>query len=306
MVRNYNEDLRLEWVLGFDLVARHPTYVPLNSVMAPYDTPSGQPLFYSSTNGLASGNTRLEALCHALCEVIERDASALAMARSELRPAVAGILAEMGFDDALVAERREPPAISLDGLPRPAALLVRKLQRAGLTVRLRYLTSSTGIPTIDCAITDSSGPAGIGYAHGGCGTHPDARIALTRALTEAAQTRVGFIQGGREDIPDFVRTRERPAVEASNDRGDTIRFGDIPSYPHPSVNEDVEFMVERMRKSGFDQVVAVDITRADVGIPAVRVVAPRAESWTLYLMHGGRAALGDRTLREIDGRREAS
>lgn len=59
-------------------------YAPLNSV-SPYTTFSGMPLFYSSTNGLASRNTRVDALCHALCEVVERDASALAMASSQTR-----------------------------------------------------------------------------------------------------------------------------------------------------------------------------------------------------------------------------
>ncbi len=33
---------------------------------------------YSHTNGLASGNVLEEAICHALCEVIERDASSIA------------------------------------------------------------------------------------------------------------------------------------------------------------------------------------------------------------------------------------
>jgi ribosomal protein S12 methylthiotransferase accessory factor len=301
MVRNYSEDLRLEWVLGFDLIARRPTYAPLNCVVAPYNTFSGLPLFYSSTNGLASGNTRLEALCHALCEVIERDASALTMARADLRPAVAAILADMGFDAEVLPERRDPPLISLDGLPRPAATLVRKLQRAGLKVRLRNLTSTTGITTIDCAIAEPMGPPGIVNAHGGCGTHPDARIALTRALTEAAQTRIGFIQGGREDIPDFAPAKGEPQVEAWNDFGETISFDDIPSYRHPSVNEDVEFIIERMCRSGFDQVVVFDITRAEVGIPVVRVVAPRAETWPFYLMHGGRAGLGARAFRQIEG-----
>ena len=302
MVRNYSEDLRLEWALGFDLVTRRPTYAPLNCVMAPYDTFSGLPLFYSSTNGLASGNTRLEALCHALCEVIERDATALTMARADLRPAVAGILADIGFAEVGLPKRSDPPLISLVGLPRPAATLVRKLQRAGLNVRLRNLTSTTGIATIDCAIADPAGPPGIVNAHGGCGTHPDARIALTRALTEAAQTRIGYIQGGREDIPDFAPAKGAPLVEAWNDCGESIRFDDIPSYQHPSLNEDVEFIIERMRRSGFDQVVVFDITRVEVGIPVVRVVAPRAETWSFYLMHGTRAALGPRALQEIEGR----
>ena len=44
-------------------------------------------------------------------------------------------------------------------------------------------------------------------AFSGCGTHPDARIALTRALTEAAQSRLSCIQGGRENLPDYAPGR---------------------------------------------------------------------------------------------------
>ena len=90
------------------------------------------------------------------------------------------------------------------GLPRRAAALVRKLQRAGLKVQLQNLTSAIGIPTIACTITDPQGPPTAVNTYTGCGTHPDARIALTRALTEAAQSRLTCIQGGREDLPDFV------------------------------------------------------------------------------------------------------
>ena len=81
--------------------------------------------------------------------------------------------------------------------------------------------------------------------------------------------------------------------------GQTISFDDIASYQHPSVNEDVEFIIERMRQSGFDQVVVVDITQADVGIPVVRVIVPRSEIWTLYFADGGRASLGPRALQQI-------
>lgn len=300
MVRDYNEDLRLEWALGFDLIARRPTFAPLNCVVAPYDTFSATPLFYSSTNGLASGNTRLEALCHALCEVIERDTTALAMARAQLRPAVASILADMGFEEGVSPLRQDPPQISLRGLPRSAATLVGKLQRAGLEVQLRNLISATGIPTVDCTITERL--PNIINAHGGSGTHPDARIALTRALTEAAQSRLTSIQGGREDIP----ATGAPAAEASSGCAHTIGFDDIASYQHASVNEDVEFLIEGMRQAGFNQVVVVDITIIEVGIPVVRVVAPRAEAWPFYLMHGSRASLGQRALREIEGIPETS
>jgi ribosomal protein S12 methylthiotransferase accessory factor len=296
MVRNYSEHLMLEWVLGFDLMTRRPTFAPLNCVVAPYSPESGLSLFYTSTNGLASGNTRTEAVCHALCEVIERDATSLAMARDDVRSAVAAILTSIGFDATLPAE--SAPPISLRGLPRRAAALVSKLQRAGLEVQLQNLTSAIGIPTIGCTIVDPQGPA-LFNTHAGCGTHPDARIALTRALTEAAQSRLTGIQGGREDLPDFVPPAGAPPVETRHGGVAPINFDDIASYQHPSVTDDVEFIIERMRQSGFEQIVAVDITRADVAIPVVRVIVPRAEVWTLYLAHGDRASLGLRALQQI-------
>ncbi|MGY4472915.1 YcaO-like family protein [Bradyrhizobium sp. USDA 3364] len=298
MVRDYSENLRLEWAQGFDLIGRCPTYVPVNCLLAPYRPYLGALLFYSSTNGLASGNTRIDALCHALCEVIERDTTALAMAEALVGPAVAVTLSEIGFD---VRQSPEPvvdaPLISLRSLPRQAAVLVRKMQRAGIEVELRNLTTAIGVPTIDCIITERDGPAGVAVAYGGAGTHPDARIALTRALTEAAQSRVTGIHGGREDIPDFASAVPRPPPEP--DHHAMISFGEIPSREHASVNEDVEFIVDRMRNVGFDQAVVFDLTRAEVGIPVVRVVVPHAESWTLFIEHGGRASLGPRALRQI-------
>ena len=79
----------------------------------------------------------------------------------------------------------------------------------------------------------------------------------------------------------------------------TISFDEIASYQHPSVTDDVEFIIERMRQSGFEQVVVVDITREDVGIPVVRVIVPRAEVWTLYFADGDRASLGPRALQQV-------
>ena len=298
MVRKYSEHSMLEWVLGFDLMTRRPTFAPLNCVVAPYSPESGLSLFYTSTNGLASGNTRTEAVCHALCEVIERDAASLAMARADVRPAVASILTGIGFDCGSSVEPGEAPLLSLRGLPRRAAALVGKLQRAGLEVKLQNLTSTIGIPTIGCSIVDPQGPA-LFNTHAGCGTHPDARIALTRALTEAAQSRLTGIQGGREDLPGFVPPSGAPAAETRRSDVQPIGFDDIASYRHSSVTDDVEFIIERMRQSGFDQVVVVDITRADVAIPVVRVIVPRAEVWTLYLAHGDRASPGPRALQQI-------
>ncbi|HEY4168283.1 MAG TPA: YcaO-like family protein [Reyranella sp.] len=298
LIAGYSEDLLLEWVPGFDLLNRQSALVPLNCVVAPYQPIAGEQLFFTSTNGLASGNTRLEALCHALCEVVERDAMAVALARSAIRPVVESILADMGFS-AEGAQDGGAPDLSLKGLPRKAAALVRKLQQAGLGIRLRNLTSGTGIPTISCTIVDPQAPPTALNAHSGCGTHPDARIALTRALTEAAQTRVTFIQGGREDLAEMAPNRGASSAAELQTAERTIAFGEIRSHEHPSINEDVEFMLERLRRSGFGQVIVVDLTKAEIGIPVVRVIVPRAETWSFFFMHTGRASVGRRALDQI-------
>ncbi len=297
-IGGYSEDSLLEWAAGFDLLTRRATYVPLNGVVAPYEPFACAPLFFSSTNGLASGNTRLEALCHALCEVVERDAMALALARSAVRPLVGDILSEMGLERRMSTDDN-PTRLSLRGLPRSARTLVRKLQAAGLEVHLRNLTSGTGIPTVSCTIVDPKGPPTALNAHSGCGTHPDARIAVTRALTEAAQTRVTFIQGGREDLPELAPHRGAPSVDVAQGDGPAISFDEIDSFEHASINEDVEFMLERLRRCGFEQVVVVELTKAGIGIPVVRVVVPRAETWSMFFMHTGRASVGRRALEQI-------
>jgi ribosomal protein S12 methylthiotransferase accessory factor len=295
-VREYRSDLRLEWVEGFDLVSRQPTQVPLNAVVCPYEPSRGRALYYSSTNGLASGNTLEEALCHALCEGIERDALAIALTSLELAPAVGQVLAGIGAAPAggRATAQRSFPLISLDGLPRAAALLVRRLRTAGLRVYVRNITSAAGIPTFDCTIAE-----GRHLVHGGSGTHPDARVALTRALTEAAQSRVGCIQGGREDLPEVVRPRAELDPEEVYGGGPECPFSSIPSHEHDRVDEDIRFLLSHLKVAGFTQVVAFDLTRPELGIPVVRVVVPKAESWTVFHLHTGRGIFGSRVARVL-------
>src|SRR5438046_2684001 len=203
-VQEIHSRLKLEWVQGLDLLSREITYLPLNAVVCPYEPQLNCALYYSSTNGLASGNTLEEALSHALCEVIERDALAVSLTAMKLRPQVDAVLEHLGYRPARPpATDGSFPLVSLDRLPRRAAAMAEKLRRGKLRVYLRNITSTAGIPTIDSTIVEDR-LDGCPLAHGGTGTHPDARVAVLRALTEAAQSRVAWIQGGREDLPDIV------------------------------------------------------------------------------------------------------
>ena len=292
----YSPELRLEWVEGFDLLCGHPTYLPLNAVVFPYEPPAGRPVLYDSgTNGLASGNTLEEALCHALCEVIERDASAISDAWTDLAPAVSRALKQMGLasPDANLPADTCFPLIELESLPRRAKVLVQRLQRAGISVYLRDITSTAGIATFDCVIVDR--PMGSPpLAAGGTGTHPDARVAVTRALTEAAQSRIGYIQGGREDLVRILRASS-PVNPDKIYGGKTVRpFSSVASYEHTNIDDDIRLLLDRLRDDGFTKVIAVDLTRPELGIPVLRVIIPGAEAWSTYVTHGRRGRFGAR------------
>jgi YcaO-like protein with predicted kinase domain len=295
LVCEYSDDLALEWVAGFDLLNSQETLMPLNAVICPYTPHNGAVLFYASTNGLASGNVLTEALCHAICEVVERDAEAIAMARTQIGPAARALLG-VTQSTANHAARR----ICLTGLPRRAQPLIARLERAGLRVYLRDLTSTAGIAAIDCTVI-GPGTDGAEVAYGGCGAHPDSRVALLRAITEAAQSRVTLIQGGREDLPEVMRqcTGAKVTAEEMFETLNPIPFDDIPTFRHEHIDEDVELLLDRLPRFGLHQLIAFDMTHPRVNIPVVRVVVPLAETWTVFHLHTGRGAFGPRVAAEL-------
>ena len=72
----YQENMVMDFLKGFDLMTEEEILVPAPLVLFRYSPspPSVNPFAFHHTNGLASGNVLEESVCHALCEVIERDA----------------------------------------------------------------------------------------------------------------------------------------------------------------------------------------------------------------------------------------
>jgi ribosomal protein S12 methylthiotransferase accessory factor len=71
----YSEDRIYSWSEGQDIVSGEPCLVPAKSAGYFWNGVPHPPCFVlTNTNGLASGNCREEAICHALCELAERDA----------------------------------------------------------------------------------------------------------------------------------------------------------------------------------------------------------------------------------------
>ena len=169
----FDRDRPMPWYEGFDIVNNEPVFVPAHAVFHPLP-PNYRGPFRTNTNGLASGNTFEEAVFHALSEVIERDAWSLVEACRDTGPCVTGMT------DPTILEMQE------------------KFAKAQVEVNVRDITSDIGIPTM-AAVADDVLLKDPMLLTIGIGTHTSARIAVMRALTEVAQSRLTQIHGARED-----------------------------------------------------------------------------------------------------------
>lgn len=260
----YRPGLPMLWVEGEDLISRERTWVPYEVVHAngtAGDLP-GRGSFAASTNGLASGNHRLEAVSHALCEVIERDATSL---WNRSGPA-----------------RQDATRLDLASLSDPACRAVlQRLEEAELDVAGWDITSDVGVPAFLCMIADRAGAPG--HVGRGAGCHPNPAIALLRALTEAAQVRTTYIVGSREDIEhdDYrlatLERRSRRTRELMRAVGPARDFAQIAGRNFDRFDAEVDWILERLKSVGVREAVAVDLARPEFDIAVVRTVVPGLE-----------------------------
>jgi ribosomal protein S12 methylthiotransferase accessory factor len=300
----YDDGQEIPWVEGTSLLEPGCVLVPLQAVQILFDPSRHRPCYtFSTTNGLASGNTPEEAVCHALCEIIERDAWTIAKLLVQYLPRARARRAS-GGDAARVEDDVERyPCLDLADAPPTVRRLLSRFERAGLSLMARDITSDLGIPVVLATVAEPQvGPGHL--AHFGLGAHPDAEVALTRALTEVAQSRATDIHAVREDLspadapahPFAAHTRRTRAGELNGwmHRPSSRRrpTAEMATHRHADVLEDIDVMVSALRRAGLGPVVAVDLTRRDLGVPVVRVLAGGAESWAA---DNGR--LGPRALR---------
>jgi YcaO-like protein with predicted kinase domain len=256
---------RFHWVQGFDIMSGEPLLVPLEMVHANYTRPGypGDGSFPASTNGLASGNHPLEALCHGICEVVERDALSVWHHRSESSKQKTGLdLASIDSD-------------MCNGI-------IDAIRKAGLHIAVWDVTSDVGIATFLCVIGDpSDSTSHIGL---GSGTHLDRETALVRALTEAAQTRMNYITGSRDDLrrDEFTpagRERMLRSAKAMWRWESGVRsYGDATSCLNATLREDLDWLKQRLNAVGTKQLACVDLSRRDTGLFVMRVVIPGLEA----------------------------
>lgn len=162
--------------------------LPAELIFLPWSDEPGELAFFGATgNGLASGNSVQEASVHALLELLERDAVAMNAARDESR------------------------YVPVDSLPAPWPELTAGWARDGVELLVREIPNAFGLPCFE-AVLHQPRDHTIDLA-GGWGLHPNPAIAVNRAICEAAQSRVGLIHGGRDDVTGFFGKFSLPQAE---------------------------------------------------------------------------------------------
>lgn len=253
------DHLEVTWVTATDLTTGEPTWLPVQlcEMNATVTERIAKINFLSASNGLASGNTPLEAVLHALHELIERDAVTL----SE----------EHRFDAA--------SALRLDSVGSALCRgLIERLRSVG-RLHVHVPRAPTGRACFEAFFEADDIPHMTFF---GAGCHPRRQIALIRALTEAAQSRLTFIAGSRDDLdvrhyPKHGSTAaaEMPAAVGPRwpDRP-AVDFGEVPDIRPSDPATDLATLAGLVRDQTGAAPMAVDLTRPEFGLPVVYVVAP--------------------------------
>ncbi|WP_018637157.1 YcaO-like family protein [Parafrankia elaeagni] len=245
------DSLVLEWVTGQGLLTGTPQPVPLAAIGldARLGVAWEYAQFMPSSNGLASGNTATEAKLHGLLEIIERDCTA-----------------QLGAT-ALEDRRYTDPRTAAAG---PVHTVLDGFEAARCWLEVCDATNELGVP---CYVA-YTWAADLPVLFAGAGCHPDATVALLRALTEAAQSRLTFISGTRDDFANAMYRGSRdfdarppvthPATEP------------VPETPHlPSSLADIlDRVARRVTDRTGTEPFAVDLTRPDLAVPVWRTFAP--------------------------------
>lgn len=280
-------------VIGTDLLTGESLFVPLALVQCPW---FGERLCdLTTSNGLASGNTLTEAVYHALCELIERHTWSMYHIRCSVAPRL--------FGGAGAAELCLAPEFRLPTGDSAIDSLLSQITQGGLAVRALLLDEPPLPYTVLASICELDGAAPMAHMGLGCALSP--AHALTRALTEAVQSRVVDIQGAREDI---LRPGETAGIMGDHARrlttlpsgrwyfdmpGPQIGLGDVPDLASPDLAVDCRRVVDALRRMNVSVVGVVDLSPRDLPVNVVRAIVPELETFlvTGHLGPHGRAAL---------------
>ena len=232
----------LMWTQALCLEEKRPVLIPAEHVFydffpADFET---RPVFPCSTFGAGAGATYLEAVLHALYEVVEGHYEAMLEAR------------------AARAQRVRHAAVEA-GAP------------SGYDLRLYsvLLPSIRNLSYFHCVVQDDENS----YIGSGCFSSPD--MAVARAVSEAMQAVSACYSGSREDLED----EEHDVGWDPEDRSPTsIDYAEyckrVVSRSFNDLRTELRFLVRWLHDAGHPVTYVANLTRRGIEFPVVKAIVP--------------------------------
>ncbi|MFE7935115.1 YcaO-like family protein [Streptomyces sp. NPDC057456] len=245
-----------EWTPGTRLVSGAKVLLPVDLVRRRGQRPQWAPdVLRATSTGLACGNSRHEALLHALFEVVERDVL---------------------YRDGQEGGRRRTPIDPTTVDDPHGRDVIDRLTAAGMALEIALVASPYGLPVCVAYLWSEDYP--VVFAGGGCHSLPE--IALTRAVTEAAQSRLAAIAGTRDDLPTDPGSFDTPSFHPPQTSGlapwpeTTPRF----TPADGGFADQVTAVAGRVEHVTGHEPAALDLSEPSSPVHAVQVVCPGTRS----------------------------
>lgn len=246
-----------EWTAGSGLVSGDKMLVPVDVVRRRVQRPEWSPdLLRATSTGLACGTSRDEALLHGLFEVVERDVL---------------------YRDGQSGGRRRT-LIDPGTVDRPyARRVIDRLTAAHMALEIALVDGPYGLPVALAYIWSEDLP--MVFAGGGCHSSPD--IALTRALTEAVQSRLTVISGTRDDLPSEPASADHVPAFRPAQRTGLAGWPQAAARFSPSCGSFASQVAEtarRIQRVTRHEPLALDLSDSAGPVHAVQVICPGTRS----------------------------
>ncbi|PJO43418.1 YcaO-like family protein [Lysinibacillus xylanilyticus] len=244
-----NEEIPIDWALATNLVTNENNWIPKDLICLDFSVKSEliKMPFRVTSNGLASGNCKEEALIHGLLEVIERDC----------------------------ITNSEKLIVNNQCLPNSIITWIEKLGKLGHHTRISLLKNTYNIPCFEVSIRQF----GKQIAFTGTACHLNKEMALFKALTEAIQSRLTFITGSRDDIREESYKRYKKNIDDKNllkFPEEYIQFNNITEICFKSsIEEQLDYLIKLVSQTTKTSPLYVNLTKEEFNIPVYFVVVPK-------------------------------
>jgi ribosomal protein S12 methylthiotransferase accessory factor len=267
--RRFDAEAEIHWSPVWSLTEERRKWLPASQLYYGFSEPDDKFFCWADSNGCAAGGTREDAVLQGALEVVERDSVALWW-----------------------INRLSHPEFDLESLNEPYIAEYRAFYRAhNRSFWVLDLTADLGIPCMAAINRRLSGPTEdiiVGF-----GAHFDPAIAVSRALTEMNQFIPAVLNVASDGITKYAfhdretlafwqtaKLDEQPYLKPGPQN--MRRLSDYPAAHGATLHDQLTSLFGLFEQKSME-VLILDQTRPDVGLPVLKVIVPGMRHfWARY------------------------